>query len=286
MKKVLAATVAFNRQWMVEKAITSWLDLVPSGLWDLYIVDNGSDDGTAEWVADLARSFDFVHAILLDKNLGTAVALNLAWRESKEGQHRIKADSDVVVHTHGFLEKMVECLDAMPELGIVGLRRDDLIEHPDHENPWYRSSYRDLQLPSGGIAHLEMVNHAMGTFTMYNRTVTDSFGYLYQMQDKGNVYGFDDSMACYRMMALSFERAFLRGWDDVSVNIDHIDPGEGDGKDERNAEYTLWKQQQAAIWMPRYREIVDQYTEGSRGSFYRAEFDFRVAKDHIVEVIS
>ena len=285
MKKVLAATVTWNRKWMVEKAISSWLELVPSNLWSLYIVDNGSEDGTAEWVAELARSFDFIHAILLDVNLGTAVALNLAWSQAEEGQHRIKADSDVVVNTPGFLEKMIECLDAMPKLGIIGLRRKDLIENPYHKDPWYRSLYRDLPLPSGEIAHLEVVNHVMGTFTMYNETTTKDFAYLYQMQDEGSVYGLDDSMACYRMMALGFKRAFLRGWDDVVVDIDHIDPGEGDGKDKRNSEYTLWKQQQAAKWMPRYKEIVKDYVNGNRSSYYGAEYDFAAAGKHIKEVI-
>jgi len=285
MKKILAATVTWNRKWMVEKAISSWLELVPSNLWQLWIVDNGSEDGTAEWVAELARSFDFIHAILLDENLGTAVALNLAWREAEPGCHRVKADSDVVVNTPGFLEKMIECLDAMPGLGIIGLRRKDLIENPYHENPWYRSSYHDLQLPSGKIAHLEMVNHVMGTFTMYNKTTTKDFAYLYQMQDEGSVYGLDDSMACYRMIVLGFKRAFLRGWDDNEVSIDHIDPGEGDGADKRNSEYTIWKQQQAAKWMPRYREIVEDYINGNRSPCYRAEYDFAVADKHIKEII-
>jgi len=180
---------------------------------------------------------------------------------------------------------MIMTLDEMSDLGILGLRRKDLIESPYHPDPWYQSMFRDFLLSSGETALLEMVNHVMGTFTMYNKTTTKPFGYLYQMQDEGNVYGLDDSLACYRMMALGFKRAFLRGWDDVLIEIDHVDPGEGDGSDEWNAKYTLWKQQQAAKWMPRYKEIANEYIKGIRSPRYEATWDFRQIERHLTQVV-
>jgi len=277
-KKVLAATVTFNRRWMVEEAISSWLELVPSNLWDLYVVDNNSEDGTAEWVAELARSFDFIHAILLDKNLGTAVALNLAWREAGPGVHRIKADSDIKINTPGFLERMITCMDELPSLGILGLRRDDLVENPYHKDPWYRSKYLDLDT-NREIIHLEQCPHIMGSWQMYNASTTEQFGYLIQP----GKYGFDDALASIRMSKLGFRNCFLRGWGDTSVSIEHLDPGEGDGSDEWNTEYTNWKRDFARDTMAKYREMADQYKNGLR-SLYEGH-NASLYEGHIKEVV-
>lgn len=287
MKPVLLASVTYNRRELVQKSLESWLRTIPVKLANWWLVDNGSEDGTAEWVKELALLYPHISAILLSKNLGTAMALNLAWREAQEGQHLVKADSDIVINTHGFMERTLVTLKAIPRLGILGLRRKDLIERPDHPDPWYRSQYLDLEFDDETI-HLELANHIMGSFTIYNSTILKDFGYLDQLQSERwpkPAYGFDDSLACFRMMALGCARAFLLGWDDVTIDIDHVDPGEGNGSDSWSVDYTIWKQQEAGQWMRRYQERAQEYLDGKVSPHYSAEWDFEKAADSILEVV-
>ena len=288
MKPVLLATVTYNRLELVQRSLESWLNTIDSSLIDMWIVDNGSQDGTAGWVREFAEKHDFVHAILLRKNLGTAVALNLAWREARPGQHRVKADSDIVINTPGFLERALQVFQCTRNVGIVGLRRKDLIERPDHPDPFYRSRISVVPLETGDLV-LEACHHVMGSWTLYNAAALPRFGYLYQMQDQGNLYGYDDALACFRMHALGFVTVFLRGWFQdgqfVEVDIDHIDPGEGNDPESWNAEYTRWKQSSAWDWMERYKELASEYQEGKRDPFYSAEWDFQEAAKEIHEVV-
>ena len=286
MKPVLLACVTYNRLHMVRQSLESWLETIPASLIDWWIVDNASTDGTSEWVQEFALNHPHVHAILLSRNLGTAMALNLAWAEASPGQHLGKADSDIVIHTPGFMERILASLSVLPDLGIVGLRRKDLIERPDHPDPFYRSQYLKLEFDNETIL-LELVSHVIGAFTIYNSRAIPRFGYLYQLQDErwpDPAYGYDDALACFRMSALGFRCGFLRGWDDVEVDIDHIDPGETPD-DEWNSEYTRWKRQEAAKWMPRYRELARQYLAGERDPHYDARWDFETAASFIREVV-
>jgi len=288
VKPIAIVTPTFNRLLMVKRSVESWLHTVPEPLADIWVIDNGSEDGTAEWVTSLAEEVERVKAVLLDKNFGTAVAVNLGWKLSGGGSVGIvKADSDIVVNTSGFMERILAVLEAMPRLGILGLRRKDLIENPYHPDPWYRSEYLDLQIDNETV-HLETCSHIMGSFTAYNKSVINDFGYLAQLQEDrwpDPAYGYDDSLACYRMIALGFRRAFLRGWDDVSVSIDHVDPGEGDKPDSWNGVYTRWKQAEAGTWMARYKELAEGYVRGSVSPYYDAQWDFAITEGHIVKVI-
>jgi len=285
MKRVLGAVATFNRKAMVQRAITSWLETIPSDLWDLYIVDNGSTDGTAEWIETLAEGNSFIKAILLKENFGTAPALNLAWRYRKPAQHCVKADSDIVVNTPGFLERALKLLEVLPTIGIVGLRRKDLAERPDHPDPWLRSKLYAVEFPDE-VIRIESCNHIIGSFTLYSAKALEKFGFLYQMQDERKpAYGYDDALACLRMHKLGYSTVFLRGWSEIEVDIDHIDPGEGNGSDAWNADYTKWKLEEATVWMPRYREITKEYLDGTRKCYYSAAQDWRALEGSIRKVV-
>jgi len=286
--KVLLATVTFNRRALVEQALESWLTNLDNSLFTLVVIDNCSTDSTFKYLTDLANKGQCV-AVRLSKNFGTAPALNLAWRLREANQHVVKADSDIVIHTKGVLQKMVEVADAFLNIGIIGLKRPDLIESPNHPDYFYRSKILNLQ--SGDTIYiLEFVHHVMGSFQLYNKATLFNFGYLYQFQDEreGPAYGFDDALACFRMRALRRSVAFLRGWvyedKKTSVEISHIDPGESTG-DAFLCNYTKWKQREAAKAMPRYFQLTQQYLRGERSPYYDAEWDFKVLKGAIEEAI-
>lgn len=243
-EEVLIAMATYNRLEMTKATIEALIRAADLGKHRLWVVDNASADGTQEYL----KSLPFLAGlILLETNIGTAKAINLAWAKRNPDQPCVKMDNDVVINTPGWLEKCVEVMRIRPqELGIVALKRKDLPESPDVEHPWYRT--RLLEIGDGIV--VEEANHTIGTCWVVNPLLIDRIGALMQPR----VYGFDDALYCLRAHLAGFKTVFLR-----EIDIDHIDPG-GDG-------YTAWKLEQAGIDIDAYWQFVQEYQSGRRNIY-------------------
>jgi GT2 family glycosyltransferase len=232
--------------------------------------ENKKDECLAKTLASLKRTVDFTkHRLILsvngftdetciilgyyesiiskiiwnETNLGTAEAINLVWKERKPGEHCIKSDDDVVINSnHDWIGLMEEVIAADKHIGQVGLKRKDLIENPNHPDPFYRSEIITMNLPSGQF-EIEKCNHIMGTCVMHSSELIEQVGYLWQF-DK---YGFDDSLMSLRANLAGFKTVFL-----PCVDIDHIDEGQ--------TPYQTWKEGEAMIYL-KQNEGVSKYTE-------------------------
>lgn len=173
-------------------------------------------------------------------NIGTARAINKAWKHRKPGEMCIKMDNDVVIHNPGWVELMEEAIRRDPKIGIIGLKRRDLAERPDHPEARFRSTIIHLPPIGDYWLQVERVEHVMGTCQAYNPALLDQIGYLYQP----GVYGFDDSLAAVRCKVAGFYSCFI-----PFVRIDHIDPGD--------KPYQKWKEGQAMNDMQEYNRIKD-----------------------------
>lgn len=215
----------------------------------LYIIDNASCEETKEL---LARYFDTEGISILynNNNIGTAKAINQAWRHRKEGEHLIKMDNDVVIHFDGWVDELEQCINVgnrMSEpIGILGLKRKDLIESPFRLD-FYQSKLIQLPHVNGERWwNVEVVNHVMGTCQMYNSRLIDEIGGLYQMD---GIYGFDDSLAAVRCQLAGFQNAFLN-----YINIDHIDDG--------GTDYQKWKENYVAPLFAEYEKLKVKMVKG------------------------
>lgn len=216
-----------------------------------WVIDNGSCGRTAQYLRNAERN-DLIHYVRLPENIGTAKAVNIGWTQRQPGQHCVKMDNDVVIHSSHWLEEMQEAIERAPNvLGIVGLKRKDCWENTMHPDPFYRSKF--LQLPHVAGQRwvtVELVNHVMGTCQMYNSALLDKIGYLYQPR----LYGFDDALAAVRCHVAGFQSAFLS-----HIEIDHIDTGE--------TAYQGWKEKHAGEDMIEYNRLKDDYRSGKRPIF-------------------
>jgi|WetSurSiteA1Bulk_404760.scaffolds.fasta_scaffold04921_4 GT2 family glycosyltransferase len=242
-----------KRSWMTQATLQGLLETVPD--WDystnrLFVIDNNSCEETQsiyrEW------GFAFLHrgerpavfdnrnwfVIPLKENVGTAKAINLAWRLREPGEVCVKMDNDVAIRDIGWLDLMEDVFRRMPDAGIVGLKRKDCEERPDHPNQeWFGS--RLIMTPKQGGERwivVEEVNHVMGTCQAYRPELLDVMGYLYQL---GGLYGFDDSLAAVRAWAAGYKSYFI-----PQVEIDHIDPG--------TTPYQKWKEAYAGERMTEF----------------------------------
>jgi GT2 family glycosyltransferase len=213
----------------------------------IHVIDNASCKATKQLLQDFAAHIT-IHTN--GQNLGTAKAINIAWQEREPGEHCIKMDNDVVIHQKDWADDLELAIELDPKIGIVGLKRKDCWENPNHENPHYRSTLELLGGGNHGWIPIERVNHVMGTCQMFNSDLLDKIGYLYQPR----LYGFDDALAAIRCQVAGFYSCFL-----PSIEIDHIDTGE--------TPYQTWKEKHSGEDMRAYNQIKNAYLNGSKSIY-------------------
>jgi glycosyltransferase involved in cell wall biosynthesis len=270
-------TVENNRSKFTQQTLDSLLQTVDFNQHRLFLCDNASCTETQiiyiNFLAKFREKYPLldqescVQLIYNTENLGTANAINLAWKYRKPGEHCIKMDNDVVVHhemnivkdengkiidTIDWVRELEDAINVEPEIGIIGLKRKDVWEHPENENPDNRSQLIMLGHERGNRwIVVELVRHVIGTCQMYNSALLDKIGYLYQPTK----YGFDDCLAAKRCEIAGFYNVFL-----PHINIDHIDPG-GDW-------YEEWKRKHAGETMAQYNELIKSYEEHPEKIYY------------------
>ena len=100
-----------------------------SGDTKIYIADNGSTDGSAEWIEE---NFSEVTLIRLESNDGVSAGYNLAIQQV-EAQYYVLLNSDFEVEA-GWLEPLISCLDADPAVAscqpkILSYKRKEHFEY-------------------------------------------------------------------------------------------------------------------------------------------------------------
>lgn len=223
----------------------------------IIIVDNNSCEATKQIIESFVyRVNEFIcpdaaQSIHLPNNVGTAKAINLGWVRRDPGQHCVKIDNDVVIHSKGWADEMEYAISKMPEIGIIGLKRKDLIECTTHEVKEWRSELVQLpHEPGERWVVIERVLGVMGTCKMVNSKLIDAIGYLSQP----TVYGFDDSIYSCRSRIAGFINCFL-----PHIEIDHIDPG--------GTDYTEWKRKHAGDTIAYAQQMIREYETGVKNIY-------------------
>lgn len=227
----------------------------------MIIVDNGSCEETKLILQRFVEQtkwgeYPRVTVIPNPTNIGTARAVNKGIAFRKPGEYVIKMDNDVLIHERGWVDKMEEVMKRMPNLGVLGLKRKDVLESPYAINTDQRSRLLEVPHNHGEPWYVvEDCKHVMGTCTMLSPDLLDKVGFFYQC---GGLYGFDDSLMCVRSNVAGFLNCFLHG-----IEIDHIDPG-GDA-------YTEWKFKAAGEMLTKYAAEEAAYRSGIK-SVYHGEY--------------
>ena len=217
------------------------------------VVDNGSCEETKR-ILHLYSGYVGFTVITLPENIGTARAVNKAWQLRNAGEHCVKMDNDVIIHAKGWADQLEAAIARDQSIGIIGLKRKDCWENPDHPEPFYRSTLEMLPHVAGEPwIVVEKVRHVMGTCQMFNSALLDKIGYLYQPR----LYGFDDCLAATRSEVAGFYNCFL-----PHIDIDHIDTGE--------TAYQGWKEKHSGEDMAAFNSITQAYREGRRTIYEEA----------------
>ena len=245
-------TVENNRTQYTRRTLYSLQETVNFAVHRMVIVDNGSCEATKKFLHLMTGGGTTV--ITNKTNVGTANAVNQGLRLRVPNEYVIKMDNDVVIHTQQWVEVMQDVMQRMPTIGILGLKRVDLLETPYSINPLQRS--RLLMVPQTIGQRWRIVEeckHIMGTCTMLAPALLDRIGYFYQM---GSLYGFDDSLMCVRSKCAGFINCFL-----PHIDIDHIDTGSA-------VDYIKWKEGVAHNVLSLYAAEEAAYYNGVKDVYY------------------
>jgi GT2 family glycosyltransferase len=112
MNKTAIVILNWNARGMLEKYLPSVIESSQSERTSVYLADNGSEDGSVEFVSN---RFPEIPIIRLDKNHGFAGGYNLALREI-EAEYFILLNNDVEVPS-GWVEPLISRMESNPTIG-------------------------------------------------------------------------------------------------------------------------------------------------------------------------
>lgn len=211
---------------------------------------NGFTDETNKIVSNYSTIISEV--IVNNSNLGTAEALNHVIKRRKAKENVVKIDDDIVISQSYWVDIMQEAIEIDNRIGIIGLKRKDLIQHPDHPDPQFKSHLISLpHIPGHRWVTIERTADIMGSCTMFNYRLIDKIGYSRQP----GKYGFEDNLYCHRSHLAGFYNCFA-----VGIEIDHIDEGQ--------TPFQKWKEKHSGDLFPEYHALVHRMIKGEESIYY------------------
>jgi tetratricopeptide (TPR) repeat protein len=175
----------------------------------LIVVDNGSNDGTVEYLESISfRNYadERIKIIKNNENKGFAGGNNLGIAASI-GDYIIIMNNDVVV-TPGWLERMISCCEKRPEIGIVG-PRSNYVSGPQLLEPvdYNLDSLLGLKRFSEKFATINakkstQLLRVVGFCMLIKRSVIDKIGGL---DDRFGIGNFEDDDFSLRAALAGFE---------------------------------------------------------------------------------
>ena len=229
----------------------------------VFLVDNGSTDERTHELLKEWESASWATVIRNGENLGTARAINKAWKHRSPGEAVCKIDNDVTVERLNWPDLFEEVLRRMPKAGLFCGKRKDLGEEPEAAVEHART--RLLMVPhkpgEDWITVEQVFGPAMGTLQVFSSALIDRIGGLYQMQDEKNeqnLYGWEDSLVSCRAQLAGFMVVFI-----PEIRMTHVDPG--------NTAWTQEKREMAKRSWKRFEAVRDEYITGKRPLFWEDE---------------
>lgn len=239
----------------LDKTLSSLLQTVEFDKHRIVFSVNAGTDHTREILNDFGmfmREDAPLEIIYNGENLGTAGAINKVWALRSPGENVVKLDDDVVFHQAGWVDKMEDAIKRDPSIGIIGLKRNDLMQSPWQPDPHFRSEVKMLPHEHGQQwIVVEKADDIIGTCTMFNSLLLDKVGFSRQP----GKYGFEDSLFCHRSHLAGFYNCFLSNYD-----IDHID--------NRPTPYIDWKRKHSEENFKEYHRLVHAMIAGIEPTYY------------------
>ncbi|HOX27869.1 MAG TPA: glycosyltransferase family 2 protein [bacterium] len=207
MKDLSIVIITYNSRKLLEPCIESVRHNTRSLDYEIIVVENGSEDGSAEWL----RTQTDIKSVFNDRNRGVAPARNQGLSIA-EGRYLMILDVDTMVEQDAFAT-LVACMDAHPETGLAAPKLTDGGGEVQLSCRYYPTAvtklYRRIPL---GFAKKRLVretladwshdseravDYVIGACQIFRREAFEQVGLL----DENIFYGPEDIDYCLRMWA-------------------------------------------------------------------------------------
>jgi len=110
----------FNRLEYVKQSIKSLIEMTSKTYpYMITCIDNGSTDGTKEYLQKLYKNKKIHTLVLIDENIGIAKSQNIGWQLFKTDL-TMKYDSDVVMTKKNWIDDMIPIIMNVRQIGALG----------------------------------------------------------------------------------------------------------------------------------------------------------------------
>lgn len=166
----------------------------------VHVVDNGSRDGTQDYLRLMAEAHPVLKLFPLRRNMGVSVAANLGWA-AMDADYYIKLDNDMLIHDPAWMDPLIALASRNPELGMIAYQFC----------AWHKTAPAVL---ASGDEFVES-DCCGGACVLIPRPVHERFGFW--NEDYGR-YGFEDLEYGARVM----QGGCRIGYVDAPGLVDHL----------------------------------------------------------------
>jgi GT2 family glycosyltransferase len=117
-RPVAVVILTWNALAWTKRCIGALRAVTDHPAWRLVVVDNGSTDGTVEWL----QALDGVTVVANGANLGFSKGCNIGMARRAPGEDVVLLNNDVLVSDPAWLAKLQDAALAVPNTGVVGAR--------------------------------------------------------------------------------------------------------------------------------------------------------------------
>lgn len=248
-RKVVVIVLTWNGIDDTRRCLESLLRHTPEALAEIVVVDNGSTDGTPEYLRSLPR----IRTLFNQENLGFVRGNNVAMRLVDDDQDVVLLNNDTLLRDSDWIGKLQRSAYRQPDIGIVGcrIRRLDtgMLQHAGTYVP--DRTFWGQQIASGekdvnqhnGDADVEGVVFACVYITA---AVRRAIGLL----DEDYFSYFEDTDYCLKAREAGFRTINCGG-----LTIDHIEHGSTTANRVSHSEMFLTSQ---STFLGKWRERLEQ----------------------------
>lgn len=187
----------WNRKYLLKKTIFSYLETI-SVPFELIIIDNGSTDGSQEFIKNFCENKSNCDSIILPSNKG-GKALNLGLKRSKSKYLHVSEND--FTYKIGWDKKMLKTFKKFPELGQLSLfapfKNQNIIKMEKEDCVIY------------------VTNKNVGTSSMFRREIWDQG---VRWGNVGTEYKFPNDSAFSQAVKCA---GYLVAWTDKTLVINH-----------------------------------------------------------------
>lgn len=185
--------VTYNRLPLTKQTVDNIYDRTQD--FEFVIVDNGSTDGTVDYLQDLAKNNPNIHLIINTKNKGIAIGRNQALKKAVDiGTNWFCTIDNDVLLPENWLDNCIDILKANKNYAMIGVNFED-VDYPIVE----LNGYTFQSKPKGNLGTACIV---------FNATLHKMIGYF--NTEYSRFYGLEDSDAGMRVRVLGFKMGYIK----------------------------------------------------------------------------